>query len=480
MIVDIDPSSFPAWMLFLTSFFLYTLISFLRNYYDRRTNQQCYLVDYSCFKPTSDRKLPTDLCGKIILNNTKLELSDYKFLLKIIVNSGIGEDTYGPRNIIAGEEEAPRLHHGHQEVDEFFQATLDDLFAKTSVLPEEIDVLVVNISMFAPSPSISARIINRYKLREDVKVYNLSGMGCSASLIALDLVKYVFRSHKNIKALVVSSESISLSWYSGNDKSMMLANCLFRSGGCSMLLTNDPVLKTRAKLVLKCLVRVHLGSDDDAYNCCLQMEDHEGLQGFHLGKSLPRAASKAFVQNMKILAPKILPLKEIFRFGLRSLMKLKNKSSPKQSTTSVVDFKSAAEHFCLHPGGAAVINGIGKNMGLNEKDVEPSWMTLHRFGNTSASSLWYVLGYMEAKKRLKKKDRVLMIGFGSGFKCNTCVWEVVRDLEDADVWEENIHNYPPQRLENPFVEKYGWVNEDDAEEQVPIRRAQMIDHPVKS
>ncbi|XP_020259708.1 3-ketoacyl-CoA synthase 19-like [Asparagus officinalis] len=190
------------------------LLTLLRNIHDRNKHKQCYLIDYVCFK------LPTDLCGEIVRRNKLLGVPDYRFLLKVIVSSGLGENTYGPRNIIVGDETSPALSDSLTEMDECFDPTLDSLFRKTEVRPSEVDVLVVNVSMFSPSPSLSSRIINRYKMREDTKVFNLAGMGCSASLISLDLVQNLFKCYKNKLAVVVTSESIAPNWYSGNHRSM--------------------------------------------------------------------------------------------------------------------------------------------------------------------------------------------------------------------------------------------------------------------
>ncbi|KAF5959478.1 hypothetical protein HYC85_000687 [Camellia sinensis] len=427
-------------------------------------DQCCYMIDYQCYKATEDRKLNTELCANIILRNKNLGLEEYKFLLQTIVSSGIGEETYAPRNVVSGGEQCPTLPDALSEMDDTIYNTLDELFARTEISPSSIDILVVNVSLLAVVPSLTARIVNRYKMKENVKAFNLSGMGCSASLVAIDLVKNLFKCHDNAFAVVVSTESMGPNWYCGRERSMMLSNCLFRSGGCSMLLTNNRSLTYRAILKMNCMVRTHLGADNEAYECCIQMEDDLGYLGFRLSKGLTKAAAKVFTMNLRVLLPKVLPLWELLRYTINKLSNRcdgQNKVRGAGAAGLGLNLKTGVEHFCIHPGGKAVIDGVGKSLGLSEDDLEPARMALHRFGNTSAGGLWYVLGYMEAKKRLKKGDRVLMISFGAGFKCNNCVWEVMRDLDEKGVWKDCIESYPPKpQLVNPFMEKYGWINDE--------------------
>ncbi|KAK7390740.1 hypothetical protein VNO78_18787 [Psophocarpus tetragonolobus] len=465
-------------LLCLLPFLFYSLVTLYKLILQRR-GQPCYMLGYECFKPPEDTRLDTDSATKIVLRNTKLRLEELRFLLKTIVNSGIGENTYCPRTVLEGREECPSLKDTYEEIDEIMFDTLDGLFKKTGIRPSEVDILVVNVSLFSPAPSLSARIINRYKMRENIKSFNLAGMGCSASVVAIDVVQQLFQTYHNSIGIVVSTEDLGAHWYCGRDKKMMLSNCLFRSGGCSVMLTNKPSLKNRAILKLKHMERTQYGADDEAYNCCIQVEDELGYSGFRLTKSLVKSAAQALTVNLQAMAPKILPLWEMVRFFFastwysgfkkRELLPfvtglVLGKGKMKKITFNVLggglNFKAGIEHFCVHPGGRAVIDGVGKGLKLNEYDLEPARMALHRWGNTSAGGLWYVLGYMEAKNRLKKGDRILMISLGAGFKCNNCVWEVMRDLSDTNVWTDCIHSYPPNTLNNPFKEKYDWINDE--------------------
>nr|GMC61681.1 3-ketoacyl-CoA synthase 12-like [Ipomoea batatas]GMC65591.1 3-ketoacyl-CoA synthase 12-like [Ipomoea batatas]GMD24939.1 3-ketoacyl-CoA synthase 12-like [Ipomoea batatas] len=445
------------------------IVFILCKFIQRWRNHGCYILHYECFKPSDDRKIDTQISGDIIQRNKYLGPEEYRFLLRAVVNSGIGEETYAPRNIVEGRENCATLVDGIEEMEECFFNTLEKLFAKSGVSPAEIDVLVVNVSMLSPAPSLCSRIVRRFAMREDVRAFNLSGMGCSASLISVNLVENMFKCRRNIFAIVVTSESIAPFWYSGNEKSMMLANCLFRSGGCSILLTNRHNLRSKSIMKLKCSERTHLGENHEAFNCCMQKEDDNGRLGFYLSKTLPRAASRAFAENLRNLAPRILPFRQIVEHLARTSFQTlltKTNISKKAMEPRVINFKSGVDHFCLHPGGSALIEGIKKNLGLTEYDVEPSKMTLSRFGNTSASSIWYVLGYMEAKKRLKKGDRVLMVSLGAGFKCNSILWEVMRDLGNDNnndtIWKGFIDDYPPRgNTINPYLKNLGWLCQEN-------------------
>lgn len=85
---------------------------------------------------------------------------------------------------------------------------------------------------------MAAMLVNKFKMRPDILTYNFSGMGCSSSLVCVDLAKHMLKAMPNTMALVVNHENITQNWYTGNDRSMLVCNCLFRVGGAAAFLTN--------------------------------------------------------------------------------------------------------------------------------------------------------------------------------------------------------------------------------------------------
>ena len=363
------------------------------------------------------------------------------FQRKILERSGLGESTYFPE-AVHNIPPNPCMAEARKEAETVMFGALDELFDKTGVKPKEIGILIVNCSLFNPTPSLSAMIVNHYKLRGNILSYNLGGMGCSAGLISIDLAKHLLQAQANSYALVVSMENITLNWYWGNNRSMLVSNCLFRMGGAAILLSNRRADRRRSKYRLVHTVRTHKGADDKCFTCVTQEEDEVGKIGVALSKDLMSVAGDALKTNITTLGPLVLPASEQLLFFATLVGKrfLKMKIKP-----YIPDFKLAFEHFCIHAGGRAVLDEIEKNLQLSDWHLEPSRMTLNRFGNTSSSSLWYEMAYAEAKGRIRKGDRTWQIAFGSGFKCNSAVWKALRTVnpkEERNPWMDEIDCFP--------------------------------------
>ncbi|KDP46259.1 hypothetical protein JCGZ_10099 [Jatropha curcas] len=401
-----------------------------------------YLVDYACYKP------PPKLQVKFhqFMEHSKLtgdfDESSLEFQRKILERSGLGEETYVPE-AMHHIPPRPSMAAAREEAEQVMFGALDILFANTNIKPKDIGILVVNCSLFNPTPSLSAMIINKYKLRGNILSFNLGGMGCSAGVIAIDLTKDLLQIHRNSYAVVVSTENITQNWYFGNKKSMLIPNCLFRVGGAAVLLSNKSTDRRRAKYKLVHLVRTHRGADDKAFRCVYQEQDDEGKTGVSLSKDLMAIAGGALKTNITTLGPLVLPISEQLLFFATLVAKKLFNAKVKPY---IPDFKLAFDHFCIHAGGRAVIDELEKNLQLLPLHVEASRMTLHRFGNTSSSSIWYELAYTEAKGRMRRGNRVWQIAFGSGFKCNSAVWQALRNIKPStnNPWEDCIDRYPVQ------------------------------------
>ncbi|CAK9176370.1 unnamed protein product [Ilex paraguariensis] len=399
-----------------------------------------YLVDYSCYRPPDDLKAPFNQFMEHSRLTGDFDESSLEFQRKIVQRSGLGEETYVPE-AMHYIPPRPSMAAARKEAEQVMYGALDNLFNNTNVKPKDIGILVVNCSLFNPTPSLSAMIVNKYKLRGNIRSFNLGGMGCSAGVIAIDLAKDLLRVHRNTYAVVVSTENITQNWYFGNKKAMLIPNCLFRVGGAAVLLSNKSVDRRRAKYKLVHVVRTHRGADDKAFRCVYQEQDDNGKTGVSLSKDLMAIAGGALKTNITTLGPLVLPISEQLLFFATLLVK---KLFNENVKPYIPDFKLAFDHFCIHAGGRAVIDELEKNLHLLPAHVEASRMTLHRFGNTSSSSIWYELAYTEAKRRMRKGHRVWQIAFGSGFKCNSAIWEALQNVTPSPngPWEDCINKYP--------------------------------------
>ncbi|KZV22723.1 3-ketoacyl-CoA synthase 7 [Dorcoceras hygrometricum] len=400
-----------------------------------------YLIDFSCYLPPANLRVPAAHFIEHIEIADIFVKETIDFQTKVYERSSIGPQSCLPLSVHQIPPDKS-LNPSKAEVETVLFTVVKEILEKHKVNPKNIDILVSNCSIFCPTPSITSMIINKFGFRSNVKSISLSGMGCSAGLIAISLAKDLLKVNRNSLALVLSMEAITPSGYEGKFKSFLLANVLFRMGGVAVLLSNKSQDRKRSKYTIRHLCRTHMGSDDESYKSVCQETDGSGLVGVSLSRNLLLVAGNALKNNIRELAPHILPLNELILAGLSIV---RSKLLARKTEIYVPDFKrSKIRHFCIHAGGKAVVDAVQDKLRLSYGDGEASRMTLYRFGNTSSSSVWYELSYLEAKGRINKGDRVWQIAFGSGFKCNSAIWECISELDPKlrNVWSDEINMYP--------------------------------------
>ncbi|KAG7989462.1 hypothetical protein I3843_03G239300 [Carya illinoinensis] len=423
----------PLLLLFLICIFSYIFIT--------KRSRKVFLVDFACYKPPD-----TQMCSKekfidrfkIYGNSNETSI---EFMRKLLGRSGLGEKTYMPSYLMRDPPDVSLVEQ-RNEVESVMFGAVDLLLEKTGVNTQDIGIVIVTSTILNVVPSLADMIVNRYKLRENVLIYNLTSMGCSAGIRAIGFTQKLLQVHPNTYALLLSPENTMQMIYRGNERSKLFLNFPLRVGGAAVLLSNRPSDHDKAKYQLIHTVHTHTASLDRSYQSIYEEEDPVGIGGVTITKDLLAVAVEAVETNIHALGPLVLPISEKTRYLANYFVRHFHLADVKPY---VPNFKKAIEHVFPHVGTKPVLDEFEKSLGFNEADVEASRMNLYRFGNTCSASVWYALSYGEAKGRIKKGDNLWQIAFGSGFKCSSAVWRALKTVNGDDKrnpWKDEIKNFP--------------------------------------
>lgn len=408
--------------------------------------REVYLVDYGCFLGEPRHRIPFATAlehGRLM--NDLIDEESLRFMVRLHEKSAIGEETSVPDSFRCIPPDRS-MEASRQEAELVIFSAVDKALARSKLRPEDIDTVIVACSFTTVTPVFADVVVNRYKLRDDVRSVNLSGMGCSGALIATGLARNLLRvAPPGRHVLVVATEILSSMLYTGTKREMLVPNVLFRMGAAAMIMTNSP---ERARFRLGPIVRTLSAARDSDYRCAFQEEDDEGITGINLSKDLPVVVADALKGHITAFGPAVLPGSELLRvaFSIVRNRLFSAAGTKHEGRYYRPAFGKVFQHFCIHPGGRRVLYEVQRSLGLSDRDMEASHMTLHRFGNMASSSLLYELDYIEAKRWMKKGDRLCMISFSPGIDCSSVVWQCVKPTADthSGPWAGCIHRYPVQ------------------------------------
>ncbi|KAM0071727.1 putative FAE1/Type III polyketide synthase-like protein [Helianthus debilis subsp. tardiflorus] len=426
---------------------LFLLLCFVMN---KKPSCKVYLIDFVCYKPPASQKSSKEFFVKQTRQHGYLTEDLLDFMKRAMDRGGLGDSTYVSEAILR-ESYKPVMKDARREVEMTIFGSLDMLLRTTGVGTDKIGILIVNCSIYNTVASLSSMIVNRYKFRENIITYNLVGMGCSAGLLATGLAKQLLQVHHNSYALIVSTESIAENCYIGKDRSKIIINCCFRAGGAAILLSNRPTDIKTSKYELLHAIHDNTSSSDRSYNSIYQEEDNAGIIGVNVNRDLLAAAIATIKPNLITVGHLILPITEKLAY---QVIYIARKLLPLLKIQQYVpNYGDAVDHFLPHVGVKPVLDDLQKTLGLSDEVMEASRMTLYRYGNTSSSSIWYELAYVEAKGRVKEGDKVWQLAFGSGFKCSSVIWRAMKTVNHGadNPWTDEIARYPVTTAEfGPF------------------------------
>ncbi|EYU41419.1 hypothetical protein MIMGU_mgv1a0185822mg, partial [Erythranthe guttata] len=134
-----------------------TLIVFLATLHFMTRPRKVYLVDFACYKPEEV------MCSKEMFMDRSIRAGTFTqenldFQKRIMERSRLGQKTYFPEALMRVPA-SPSMAEARKEAQMVMFGAIDDLLAKTGIRAKDIGILVVNCSLFNPTPSLSAMSI---------------------------------------------------------------------------------------------------------------------------------------------------------------------------------------------------------------------------------------------------------------------------------------------------------------------------------
>lgn len=279
---------------------------------------------------------------------------------------------------IAAEHE----HASHMGVEAARKAMED-----ASISPEQVDlILVATMTPDYLTPS-TATLIQHALGCEKAAALDISA-ACTGFVYALATAKAFVESKMAHCVLVIATEKVS-SFVDWKDRSTCV---LFGDGAGACVVQGQGSGWLIGKTVL--------GADGS----------QESLFKIASGGSRNPASYESLSQGGQYLS---MEGRELFRHAVRRLSQVADECIEKNKLHG-----DELDWIVCHQANARILDAVAQKLGANPEKV---YKTLHKYGNTSASSVVIAFYELSQDSRLKASDKILMLAFGAGLTWGACV-----------------------------------------------------------
>lgn len=246
--------------------------------------------------------------------------------------------------------------------------------------PRDIDHIFFTSITGIAAPSIDARLVNRLKLRSDIKRTPIFGLGCVAGAAGIARAADYLKAYPNHVAVLLSVELCSLT-FQRRDRSIanVVASALFGDGALAVAMVGRDRPATGPSVVA---ARSVFYPDTES-----AMGWDIGTDGFRivLSGDVPKIAREHIRKDVdEFLAGHGLTLADI-------------------------------QKFICHPGGPRVLIALEEALELCPGALDVTWKCLRNAGNLSSASVLLVLRETLAESPPPPGSHGLMLSMGPGF-----------------------------------------------------------------
>lgn len=244
--------------------------------------------------------------------------------------------------------------------------------------PEDIDSLVVNTCTGYLCPGLTSYVAETLPLRDDVRPFDLQGMGCGGALPNLETAYNFLQAHPDSNVLIIAVEICSATVYFDEAPDILISNAIFGDGAAAAVLTN----------------RAGDG-----------------------GVRLKRFSAGLYPHDRQYLHYRTENSK------LRNVLSIKVPVVGARRSKEVIDRLVSGNgtgyqdirHWIVHPGGEKVLDAFEKNLNLPPEALTASRKVLYDHGNMSSATVLFVLEEVLRNHSPQPGDVGLMCSFGAGF-----------------------------------------------------------------
>jgi alkylresorcinol/alkylpyrone synthase len=268
---------------------------------------------------------------------------------------------------------------------------IDSALDRAGMSRQDLNALfVVSITGIA-SPSLDARLINRMRLRPDIKRTPIFGIGCAGGAIGLTRAADYTLAYPDHAAAILCVEVCSLTIQSGDlSKANLISAGLFGDGAAAAVVSgpgaaNRPSNGSRASTRAGPQI-VGCGS--------VFYPDSEDIMGWDISGSGFKIVLSPRLPDMirGTLAGDVDAFLGRYQLG-----------------------RGDIGSWVIHSGGPKVLEAIQDTLGLQDRDLEHSWNCLKRFGNLSSASVLLVLEEVLVNHPPAPGTYGVLLAMGPGF-----------------------------------------------------------------